>query len=194
MITVIELDEVFLSSTLTVLEISNLCMSTCSHLIDKLATIDRKNDEVANMFVDWCIPFVKKFLKDDFDNILSRFSEIDKTDRFSRPTLMSILRYSRSPVEDLMDTIRCVLPIEIDNYIHPAIMIDTVLFIHDICIRALATRTGSAIRTLAEAICCHDVLVRFKSILKYLDVPPIDNRLEVSYVIVRLEHKALMSD
>ena len=194
MITVIELDEVFMSSTLTTLEIVNVCLSTCSHLLDKIATVDRKNDETAIAFIEWCLPFVKKFLKDDFDKILSRAEEIDKTDRFSRISQMSILRYSRSPVEDLMDTIRCSLPIEIDNYIHPAIMIDTVLFIHDICIRALATRTGSAIRTLAEAICCNDVLVRFKSLLKYLDVPPIDNQLEVSYVIVRLEHKALMSD
>ena len=194
MITVIELDEVFMISTLTTLEIVNVCISVCSHLLDKIATVDRKNDETAIAFIEWCLPFVKKFLRDNFDKILSRTEEIDKTDRFSRISQMSILRYSRSPVEDLMDTIRCSLPIEIDNYIHPAIMIDTVLFIHDICIRALATRTGSAIRTLAEAICCHDVLVRFKSLLKYLDIPPIDNRLEVSYVIVRLEHKALMSD
>ena len=120
--TIIEIDEIPLCIKLSSSEIANIYFAVCTHLTDKLATININGNEASDSYLKWCFPYIKRLLKAEYELIMILINSSERTEKFDLLTQMSVLRYFRSLNEDLVDTVKYDFPI--DESVYASICID----------------------------------------------------------------------
>ena len=185
--TIIAVDETHLCTKLSSLEIANIFFAVCTHLTDKFATFDSDGHEASTSYLNWCFPYIKRIIKAEYELIRTLIDDSEHIERFDLITEMSVLRYLRSHDEDSMDTKKYTFPMDEDPYTHPLVLMEIFTFMRRVCIKSIAAKTNRYQVKFARLVECQTIQALFKVPLKNLTLLPLDDQLEVTYILIKLE-------
>ena len=74
-----------------------------------------------------------------------------------------------------------------DQYTHPLVLMEIFTFMRRVCIKSIAAKTNRYQVKFARLVECQTIQALFKVALKNLTLLPLDDQLEVTYILIKLE-------